>query len=84
MIEISYFASVREKLNIDKEQVELSQQISCAGDIFTYLHAKGGAYKDLFSPNNNLHIAINQQIVKQSAQLHDGDEVAIFPTVTGG
>ncbi len=75
-IQIKFFASLKETLNIDNQQIEL-QDLKSAEDIWTKV------------TNNhplpaNLLCAINHQHVELDHGVTDGDEIAFFPPVTGG
>ena len=83
MIEVRYFASVRERVGVDMEQVEgftgtsvqqLRQHLLSLDDA----HARGLANDVL------LLCAINETMATLDSALHDGDSVAFFPPVTGG
>lgn len=83
MIQILYFASIREKLNRADEQLELPDTINTVADLREYLEIRdGGSHYELSS--NNTLVAVNQMIVNSDAAIHDGDEIAFFPQVTGG
>lgn len=41
-------------------------------------------FPDLNFSHRNLVVAVNTEYVKTEAQLHEGDEVALIPPVSGG
>lgn len=84
MIKILYFARFREKLGCGEEQIELAATATTVADLLASLAARGGAWQELFAAPKGVMTAINQEMVSASARLHEGDEVAIFPPVTGG
>lgn len=75
MITIRYFASLREQLGKEHEQLD------AAG--ITALDAWQKA-NDGTRPPDNILVAINQSYASLDASLNSGDEVAFFPPVTGG
>jgi len=83
MIQLRYFASLRETLGIGDEQIKLPDNISDLPALTLWLQQRGESWKNAFS-DSRLHVAVNQEIVQADAAIADGDEIAWFPPVTGG
>ena len=83
-VKILYFASVREKLGKDAEEVELPAGVATVADLRGHLQRLGGSYENAFSEKALLRAAVNQDMVQAEAAIRAGDEVAFFPPVTGG
>ncbi len=83
MIKILYFASLRERIDTDAEQMELPAMATIDG-IMEILRARDDAWADAFSDNNQILAAINQEMANTKESIKDGDEIAFFPPVTGG
>ena len=83
MIQLRYFASLRESLGIGDEQIELPDGIHDLPGLSRWLQARGDTWASALA-DNRLHVAINQKIAKADASITDGDEIAWFPPVTGG
>ena len=83
MVQLRYFASLRETLGTGDEQVELPGDINDLSGLTRWLQNRDDTWKQALS-DTRLHVAINQQIVNTNAAVNDGDEVAWFPPVTGG
>jgi len=83
MLDIFYFASFREALGQSQEQLPLAsyKTVACLLDD---LSKRGDAWQLALSANPNLQIAVNQTIADRSTRLTAGDEIALFPPVTGG
>ncbi len=85
MITILYFARFREKLGLATEQLPLPED----GD-FTVQHildelaARGGSWQEFFGGEQGVLAAINQEMASRQSALYAGDELALFPPVTGG
>jgi molybdopterin synthase sulfur carrier subunit len=84
MIKILYFASLREQVGVDKEQVQLPDGIMNVGELQRLIANRGDVWSDAFGPNRQLMSAVNQVMAKSGSSIADGDEVAFFPPVTGG
>lgn len=82
MIRVQYFARYREALGLDGEQISDSQTFATLDDLRLHLVARGGAWEVL--AEQNLMCARNQELCSLDEPLAAGDEVAFFPTVTGG
>ncbi|HEX2651845.1 MAG TPA: molybdopterin converting factor subunit 1 [Burkholderiales bacterium] len=83
-VKILYFASVREKVGRDAEEIELPAGIATVAALRTHLRTRGGTYENAFAEKALLRAAVNQDMVEPAASLKAGDEVAFFPPVTGG
>ncbi len=84
MIEIRYFASLRERLGIAREQVPAGAAAADVGAIVNLLRQRGGAWEEAFGEAQTVLMAVNQEVAGSDTPVHDGDEVAFFPPVTGG
>lgn len=82
MLQIHYFARYREALGQDVEQLPWTPQLACLDDLRQQLLQRGEAWQVL--AEQNLMCARNQELCSLDEPLRDGDEVAFFPTVTGG
>ena len=82
MIHVQYFARYRETLGISGEQLSWAAGLACVNDLRLLLLARGGVWALL--AETNLMCARNQSLCSLSEPLAKGDEVAFFPTVTGG
>jgi molybdopterin synthase sulfur carrier subunit len=83
-VKVLYFASVREKLGRDAEELELPAEVSTIAGLRTHLRARGGAWADALAEGRLLRTALNQDMAQPAAPIKPGDEIAFFPPVTGG
>lgn len=83
-VRILYFASVRENIGKDAEEIELPAGVATVAALRSHLRSRGGAYESAFAEKALLRAAVNQDMVQPAAAIKAGDEVAFFPPVTGG
>lgn len=83
MIVVQYFASVRERLGIDSEQVDASG-IATVAALLDLLAARHGDKGQRVLKDARVLAAVNQVVADAQAPVRNGDEVAFFPPVTGG
>lgn len=82
MINVLFFASLREKLNCASIALSLNTPCS-ARDVLQQLMAENPQWAaSLNGPR--LLVAINQEMSQPDDTVRDGDEVAFYPPVTGG
>lgn len=79
-IQVQYFARYRETLGLDSEQVEGT--FTTLDALRRHLLQRGEQWQVL--AERNLMCARNQELCALDEPLEEGDEVAFFPTVTGG
>lgn len=82
MIQVQYFARYREALGLDSEQMEWDASLRTLDDMRLRLLGRGAEWTVL--GEQNLMCARNQELCGLDEPVADGDEVAFFPTVTGG
>jgi molybdopterin synthase sulfur carrier subunit len=82
MIEVLYFAWVRERIGLPRERIE-TQAETVAG-LVAELVAQEERYALAFSDLSSLRVALDQQLSGFDAPLAGVREVAFFPPMTGG
>ena len=83
MIQIVYFARVREAVGIDGEHVEVEPGTSIAA-LIDQLARDSERHAAAFLDRTKLRFALDQKMVRADAGLDAAKELAIFPPVTGG
>lgn len=84
MINILYFASVRERLGRSEEELETDKDTDTVSALMSRLASRDDTWKQVFSDNPQLLFSVNQVMAKATQVIEDGDEIAFFPQVTGG
>ncbi len=81
MINVLFFASLREKMKTDSLQLETIEN-ETIGELKQRIMNSKEDWQGTLA--NNVLAAVNQEMVGDSATLTDHSEVAFFPPVTGG
>ena len=81
-IQLKLFASLRESVEIEDVSVAIKTEDS-VDDLLTHLCSEYALFKQYYDELPVL-VAVNHTMVDMTHTLHDGDEVALFPPVTGG
>ena len=82
MIDVLYFAWVRERIGIPKERI--ATEAATVNDLVAELIAKEERYAAAFADTSALRVAIDQELTDFDAPLAGALEVAFFPPMTGG
>jgi len=78
-VKVRYFASIRDRLGMDQEEVETPTGTTLSA-LYEELKA---THKDLHEWNRVL-LAVNGEYMDPDQILGEGDVVAVFPPVSGG
>lgn len=82
MIEVLYFAWLRERIGLAKELV--STEASSVADLVEELKARDDRYAAAFADISAVRVATDQVLTDFNAPLSGVQEVAFFPPMTGG
>lgn len=83
MLKVLYFASLRESLATSQDSVALPIPAN-VGALISNLRLRGDAWAQELAEGKRWRVAVNQEMATPETALKAGDEVAIFPPVTGG
>jgi molybdopterin synthase sulfur carrier subunit len=79
-----YFAWLRAKIGTAEEELALPSQVHDVNALLEWLKSRGAGYAEALKDPKIIRVAVNQDYVGPEHPVRDGDEVAIFPPVTGG
>ena len=82
MIDVLYFAWVRERIGLPRERVDTSAPTVAA--LIEELRAREERYEAAFADLASLRVALDQELSDFDAPLAGVREVAFFPPMTGG
>ena len=84
MVTLLYFAGLRERVGVSREQVALPSGNSTVSALVDLLRARDGRWTEAFAPNRQWRVAVNREMASPATPVRPGDEIAFFPPVTGG
>lgn len=82
-MQVLFFASLREQLNTDAEDIAALTPTTTVRELLEQLRDRSELWSNALNPKQVL-VAVNQELVSFDTQISDSDEVAFFPPVTGG
>lgn len=82
MIDVLYFAWVRERIGLPKERVDTSA--ATVADLIEELKSREERYAVAFADLTAIRVAVDQELTTLDAPLDGAREVAFFPPMTGG
>jgi molybdopterin synthase sulfur carrier subunit len=83
LIEILFFARLREQLGTARLEYSPAQTPATVGSLMVELRTQGEVWDAALGADNIL-CAVNQRQAESAQTIAPGDEVAFFPPVTGG
>ncbi len=82
MIDVLYFAWVRERIGVPRDRIET--QAATARELVSELALREERYALAFADITALRVALDQELSDFDAPLAGVREVAFFPPMTGG
>lgn len=84
-VRVVYLARLREAFASSGEPLRMPDgSDSTVASLLDALRKRGGSFAAELAPGRAVRVAVNHEMARPSDVLRDGDEVAIFPPVTGG
>lgn len=84
MLNLLYFAWVKERMGKPDERLPLPEGVTTVGALASWLQARDDAGARAFATPTAIRAAVNQDFATPETPIQDGDEIAFFPPVTGG
>jgi molybdopterin synthase sulfur carrier subunit len=83
-VRLVYLARLREVLGTSAEALVVAGAAPTVEDVLRQLRARGDAFALELAPGRAFRVAVNHARARAGTVVHDGDEVALLPPVTGG
>ena len=83
-MKLLYFAWLKAKTGVAQEEVSLPAEVATVGELLAWLRTRGPGYAAALADLEAVNVAVNQAHAKFGDPVRPGDEVALFPPVTGG
>ncbi|BCI68189.1 molybdopterin converting factor small subunit MoeD [Acetobacter aceti NRIC 0242] len=83
-VTVLYFAGLREQVGRGSETVALAPDIQTVKDFLAVLRQQDAAFDAVFLQFPRMRVAVNKVMGDLSTAVHNGDEIAFFPPMTGG
>jgi sulfur-carrier protein len=83
-MKVLYFAWLRARIGTAEEEIDLPPQVEDVAGLLDWLKGRGPRHAEALGNPAVVRVAVNQEYVGPEHKLRDGDEVAVFPPVTGG
>jgi sulfur-carrier protein len=83
-IKLLYFAWLRARIGQAEEELALPEEVRDVEGLLLWLCRRGPAYSEALRDLSVIRVAVNQDYVGRDHPVRAGDEIALFPPVTGG
>jgi len=83
-MKVLWFAWLRTRVGTGEENIALPDGVTDVAGLLDFLAQRSPGHAEALKNRNVVRVAVNQTYVKQDHAVSDGDEIAIFPPVTGG
>ncbi len=83
-MKLLYFAWLRTKIGTGSEEIEPPEGVADVAGLLDWLASRGDGYADALADLSLVRVAVNQEYVALDHPVAPGDEIALFPPVTGG
>lgn len=83
-MKLLYFAWIRERMGIPSETVSPPDSVLTVNDLLLWLSERSNSHAEALKDLSSIRVAVNQEYASSDSPVKAGDEVALFPPVTGG
>ena len=83
-MKVLYFAWLKTKTGISAEEVDPPKEVTTVDGLLDWLQGRDAKFAEALSDREALRVAVNQEYARPNDPVGPGDEVALFPPVTGG
>jgi sulfur-carrier protein len=83
-VRLLYFAWLRARIGHAEEELPLPAEVRDVASLLDWLRTRNARYAEALRDLKVIRVAVNQDYVGRDHPIRDGDEVALFPPMTGG
>ncbi len=83
-MKVLYFAWLKTKTGMTEEEVAPPPEVATVGELLAWLKEQSPAHAEALADLGVVRVAVNQEYAQPDHPVKPGDEVALFPPVTGG
>ena len=83
-MQLLYFGWVRTKIGVQREDIDPPPEVADVRGLVAWLQGRGPGYAEALNDPSVIRVAVNQELGGPDTPVKMGDEVALFPPMTGG
>lgn len=83
-MKLLYFAWLRTRIGLAAEEIAPPPEVRDVAGLLAWLRGRGPGYAAALAEPALVRVAVNQDYARPDHPVAAGDEVALFPPVTGG
>ena len=83
-VKVLYFAWLRTKTGVAEEEVSPPAEVADVAGFVEWLKGRSPSHAAALDDMSAIRVAVNQEFAAPGDPVRPGDEIALFPPVTGG
>ena len=83
-MKVLYFAWLKAKTGVSEQEVSPPAEVTTVAALLDWLKDQGPGHAEALADLSVVKVAVNQEYARPGDPVRPGDEVALFPPVTGG
>ena len=83
-MKVLYFAWLRQRTGVGEETVSPPPSVRNVAELVEWLRTRGPGHAEALHDLSAIRVAVNQEFATVDAAVAPGDEIALFPPMTGG
>jgi molybdopterin synthase sulfur carrier subunit len=83
-MKVLYFAWLRQRTGVGEETVSPPPSVRNVAELVEWLRTRGPGHAEALQDLSAIRVAVNQEFATVDAAVAPGDEIALFPPMTGG
>ena len=83
-MKLLYFAWLKTKTGVAEEDLSPPDDVTTVAALLDWLKSRGPGHAEALADLSLVRVAVNQEYARPGDPVKPGDEIALFPPVTGG